>query len=234
MKLTVLEMTQNILSAMDSDEVNSIGDTVESVQVAEILRECFFDLMTQREWPFLRHKTSLVGLGDTTRPTTMQMASTLNKLYWVKYNKKDVTYMDPQEFQNMLDMRVELANVVDANGFVLNRDPEYWTTFDDNLVVFDGINKDVDTTLQQSKSTVYALKAATWEQDDDFTPDLPDKFFPTLLAEAKATCFINIKQQGNQREERRAQRGRVMLNNESWRNENGEAKYNTLVNYGRK
>lgn len=234
MKLTVLEMTQNILSAMDSDEVNSIGDTVESVQVAETLRECFYDLMTQREWPFLRYKTSLTGLGDTTRPSTMQMPETINKLYWVKYNKKDVTYMEPQEFQNMLDLRVEQVDVVDANGIVLNRDPEYWTSFDDDFVVFDAVNKTVESTLTQAKSVVYALKAAEWTQDDDFTPDIPDKFFPTLLAEAKATCFVNIKQQGNQREERKAQRGRVMLNNEVWRNQNGETKYNTLVNYGRK
>jgi hypothetical protein len=34
-KMTLLEMTQNILSAMNSDEVNSITDTVESLQVAE-------------------------------------------------------------------------------------------------------------------------------------------------------------------------------------------------------
>lgn len=234
MKLTVLEMTQNILSAMDSDEVNSIGDTVESVQVAETLRECFYDLMTQREWPFLRYKTSLVGLGDTTKPSTMQMPTTINKLYWVKYNKKDITYMEPQEFQNMLDLRVEQVGVVDADGIILNRDPEYWTSFDDDFVVFDAVDKAVETTLTQARSVVYALKSATWTHDDDFTPDIPDKFFPTLVAEAKATCFVNIKQQGNQREERKAQRGRVMLNNEVWRNQNGETKYNTLVNYGRK
>lgn len=234
MKMTLLEMTQNILSAMDSDEVNSIADTEESAQVAEIIKECFNDLMTQREWPFLRTKTTLVGLGDTANPTKMQMPEDFNKLYWIKYNKKNVTYMDPAEFQDMLDLRVEQVDVVDANGFVLNRDPEYWTSFDDKYVVFDGIDKAVDTTLLQAKSQAYALKSAVWTHDDEFVPDLPDKFFPTLLAESKATCFLNLKQQGNQREERRAQRGRVMLRNESWRNEQGEVRYNTLINYGRK
>src|SRR4051812_20927123 len=39
MAKTLLQLTQNILSAMDSDEVNSISDTVEAVQVATIVME---------------------------------------------------------------------------------------------------------------------------------------------------------------------------------------------------
>jgi hypothetical protein len=76
--------------------------------------------------------------------------------------------------------------------------------------------------------------APSWQHTNTFIPDLPDKFFPTLLAEAKAQAFVNLKQQANVREERKAQRGRVIMRNESWRNENGEAKYNTRVNYGRR
>lgn len=233
-KLTVLDMVQNILSSMDSDSVNSISDTIEAEQVAELLREAYYDLMSQREWPFLKYKGQLEAVGDVNNPTTMKMPDSLNKLYWIKYNKKDITYLDPTEFQAMVDLRVETTDVVDSNGMMLNGDPTYWTTFDDKYVIFDGIDKTTDTTLQQSKTTIFALKEATWTQDDDFIPDLPEKFFPTLLAEAKAACFLNLKQQGNQREERKAQRGRVMLRNESWRNENGEVRYNTLINCGRK
>ena len=43
-KMTLLEMTQNILSAMDSDAVNSIGDTVESLQVADVIVETYYEL----------------------------------------------------------------------------------------------------------------------------------------------------------------------------------------------
>jgi len=45
---------------------------------------------------------------------------------------------------------------------------------------------------------------------------------------------VNLKQQSNAREERKATRGRMTMRNESWRNENGEVKYNTKVSYGRK
>ncbi len=40
-KLTLLDMTQNILSALDSDPVDSIDETVEAVQVAELVKEAY-------------------------------------------------------------------------------------------------------------------------------------------------------------------------------------------------
>ena len=232
-KLSLLDMTQNILSSLESDVVNSIDDTVEAVQVAEFVREAYYDLMTQREWPFLRELSSLEGLGDTSRPTHMQMPESINKLYWVKYNKKEITWMEPDMFHAMISQRVPLASVVDANGYMLNGDPTYWTSFDDTTIVFDGYDSGVDTTLQQSKCVVYALRVASWTHTDSFVPNMPEKFFPTLLAEAKSSCFVNLKQQANPREERKAQRGRVALRDSIWRNQKGESKYNGDVNYGR-
>lgn len=233
MKMSVLDMVQNILSALESDPVNSIDDTVESIQVAEFVREAYFDLMSQREWPFLRKLTTLDGLGDTTRPTHMTIPDSINKLYWVKYNRKEVTWLEPDQFDALISGRVEQAGVVNANGFVINADPVYWTSYDDSTVVFDGYNSAVEATLVTSKSSIYALDSAAWTHVDSFIPNMPEKFFPTLLAEAKATCFINLKQQTNQREERKAQRGRVSLRNGVWVNEAGEAKYDRKVNYGR-
>jgi hypothetical protein len=233
-KQSVLDMVQNILSAIDSDPVSDIDETVESIQIAELLREAYYDLMSQREWPFLQVKTTLDGLGDVNNPTTMRMPDNLNKVFWLKYNKKEVMYIDPQEFQHMVDLRVAQTDVVDSNGFILNRDPEYWTSYDDKNVVFDGYNTAEGNTLQGSRSVVYGLKVAEWTHANTFIPDMPEKFFPTLLAEAKSAAFMNLKQLPNQKEERKAQRGRVMLRNEVWRNEAGEIKYNTKVNYGRR
>jgi len=53
MKLSLLDITQKILSSLDSDPVNSIDDTVESIQVADIVKESYYSLMAERDWPFL-------------------------------------------------------------------------------------------------------------------------------------------------------------------------------------
>lgn len=232
--MTLLEMTQSILSAMDSDDVNSIDDTVESIQVAELVKEAYFELLSQRDWPFLFEVSTLEGLADTSNPTKMRMQESWNKVKWIKYNKKQVTYMEPEAFIEMIDNRTAQANVINSDGYVINADPVFWTSFDDKHVYFDGYDSTVDTTLQSSKSKVYVSTQPTWTHIDTFVPTIPEKFFPTLLSESKSQAFVNIKQQANNREERKAQRGRMTMRNESWRNENGEAKYNRKVNYGRR
>jgi hypothetical protein len=234
MKMSLLDMCQNILSALDSDPVDDIAETVESVQVVEIIRESYYELMSSRQWGFLRQLTQLTGLGDTANPTRMQIPATLNKIYWVKYNGVEMVYLTPEDFNDMIAQREAQASIVDSNGYGLNKDPSYWTSYDDKYLVFDSRDSSVDNTLQQSKSNVYGVKEATFTLTNTFTPDIPEKFFPTLLSEAKAQAFVNLKQQSNVREERKAQRGRVMLRNEAWRNKLGEEKYNRKVNYGRK
>lgn len=233
-KLTLLDMTQNILSAIDSDPVDSIDETVEAVQIADLIKEAFFDIVSQRDWPFLFQLVQLTGLGDVNNPTKMQMGSTWNKVKWIKYNKKEIEYLTPEDFKNIIDNRAVQANVVDANGYVINADPQYWTSYDDVYIHFDGYDSAVESTLVGAKTSVYATVAASWTHTDNFIPNLPEKFFPTLLAEAKSQAFANLKQQANAREERKAARGRNTMRNEAWRNENGEARYNTKVNYGRK
>lgn len=232
--MTLLEIVQSILSSMDSDSVNHIDDTVESEQVALNVKETYFDLITQRDWPFLRTTFQLTGLGDTDNPTKMRIPTNYNKLLWLKYNKKDVTYLDPKEFQDVLDGRAVEAGIVDANGFGLTTDPVYFTSYDDDYVTFDSYDSATEATLTSANSLAYGVLAPAWTHDDSFTPFIPDKMFPVLLADAKASCFINIKQQANAREERKAQRGRVRMQNEAWKNNEGEGKWNSKVNYGRR
>jgi hypothetical protein len=233
-KLTLLDMTQNILSALDSDPVDSIDETVESVQVAELLKEAFQDIMSQREWPFLFTLAPLQALGDVNNPTKMKIPDNWNKIKWLKYNRKEVEYMPPEEFKHMVDTRSATPNVVDSNGYIINRDPVYWTSYDDVYIHFDGYDVSVESSLQASKSVAYAALTPTWIHTDSFIPEIPEKFFPTLLAEAKSQAFVNLKQTSNAREERKAQRGRVIMRNEAWKNEEGEIKYNSKVNYGRR
>jgi len=232
-KLSLLDMTQNILSALDSDPVDSIDETVEAVQVAELVKEAYFELISQRDWPFLFQLAPLQALGDTSNPTKMKIPDTWNKIKWIKYNKTEVIYMDVETFNNMVSQRVVQAGVINSNGYVINQDPQYWTSYDDQHLIFDGYNSAVDSTLQASKSSAYGTQQATWTHMDSFIPSIPEKFFPTLLAEAKSQAFVNLKQQANAREERKATRGRMAMRNDSWKNENGEVKYNSRVNYGR-
>lgn len=232
--MTLLDMTQSILSAIDSDPVDSISDTVESQQVALIIKEAFFDLMSRREWAFLRDEFQLVGLGDTANPTKMQIPEGVNKIFWIKYNKEDVIYLDPKTFRDMIDMRnTSLANV-NANGFITDKMPTYWTSYDDDFIWFDSYDFPTEDSLTSAYSKAYGVQIPAWTHADSFVPALPERYFSALLAEAKAQSFANLKQQVNAREEQKARRGQVIMQREHWKNEQGEPKFNTKVNYGRK
>jgi len=233
-KLTLIEMTQNILSALDSDPVDSIDETVEAVQVAELIKEAYFELLSQRDWPFLFTLGNLTALGDVNNPTKMKIPDTWNKVQWIKYDKVEVEYLPPEQFKHVIDNRLALTNVVNSSGYIINANPMFWTSYDDTFIFFDSINLATESTLQASKTTIYGTVQASWTHSDIFIPNIPEKFFPLLLAESKSQAFVNLKQQSNAREERKATRGRMAMRNDSWRNENGQAKYNTKVNYGRK
>ncbi len=245
-KLTLLDMTQNILTAMSSDNVNSISDTQESLDVAEVIKETYYDLLSRRDYSWLGKLTQLVGLADNTNPTKMQIPQSLSKILWIKYQVSDIAelrwtiidYQTPLEFLNQMHGRnstvTEVTTVTDSSGatfLILNdRRPSYWTSFDDDFIVFDAYNSSVDTTLQSSKSLVHAIEYPTWTATDTFIPDLPEHLFSMVLAEAKSTAMFNFKEVANPKEEQKSRKQQVRMQYASWR-ENGSP---TRPHYGRK
>jgi hypothetical protein len=234
MRLTLLEMVQRILSSLDSDAVNTIGETIESTQVAEIVRDTYFALIALRDWPFLNELTAFDAVGDSTQATEMTIPADINKIHWVRYNKQLVTYMPPAEFKAMIDSRTWGENDVDDYGYITTRDPKYWTSYDETTAIFDAYDSSADSWLMQAKSSVYANMTPSWSHADDFYPTLPNKMFATLLADAKSTAFIELKQTPNQKQEAIARKGKIRFQNEATRNEAAETRTHTKVNYGRK
>ena len=52
-KMNLLAMTQDILSDMDSDEVNSITESVEALQVAQIIKTTYYNIIDGKDYAFL-------------------------------------------------------------------------------------------------------------------------------------------------------------------------------------
>src|SRR5574341_1111413 len=88
MRYTLLEMVQLILSAMDSDEVNSISDTVESNQVALLLKSVFYDLATELRLPEHEALFELNASGDNAQPTLMTVPTEVVRVKTISYNNQ--------------------------------------------------------------------------------------------------------------------------------------------------
>lgn len=238
-KMTLLELVQDILSAMDSDEVNSVGDTVESLQVAQNVKNTYYELFGEEVRPSFQGLVKLDGLSDVTQPHIMQLPDNVKQVDWIKYNNADVTFLQPKDFIEFVVARIgqtAITDYTDSNGMSLpiqtNMTPSYWTTFDNNRVYFDSFDSSSESSLQQSKSLCFGQYEQEFLLDDDFIPPLDASQFPGLLAEATSSCFVNHKQVSNSKEEQKSKRQRIKGMNDRWRL-NQRKPYNRTPNYGR-
>lgn len=247
MKLTLLEIVKDILNDMDSDEVNSINDTVESQQVAQIIKTSYFEMIGNRNWPHLKKLIQLEASGDLNKPNYLKLPEGTKELVLVKYNTKtltqprtrlvELTYKEPDSFLRLVSSRnsasTKVKEVVDFSGTSLlilnNTPPTYWTSFDDNYLITDSYDAVVDSTLQKVKTQALAYMEPLWSQTDDFIPDLPSEAFSALGEEAKSTAFLVLKQMANQKSEQRAGRQQRWLARKAWAAKGGVV----YQNYGR-
>lgn len=241
-------MVIDILNDMDGDEVNSIDDTFESQQVAQIIKTCYYELIAGRNWPHTKKSLQLEASGNTAYPTHMSIEEEVKELCFINYNKsklgqtkkeyQKVTWLEPDDFLRVTNGRNSDSDTVDViqdyTGveILINNDkaPTYYTSFDDKNIVFDGYDSEVDSTLQKSKTQCQAYVIPAWEVDDDFIPDMPAEAFPGFLEEAKSTAMFKLKQITDQKAEQKAGRQQRWLARKDWA-VNGGIK---TPNYGRK
>src|SRR6185503_3238247 len=88
-KYTLLKMTQLILSSMDSDEINSIGDTTEAQQVVDIIETTFDHLSSTMSLPEHYDLFELDAAADATRPTLMYVPDEVERIVWVQYDNRE-------------------------------------------------------------------------------------------------------------------------------------------------
>ena len=247
-KMTLLEMTQDILSEMDSDEINSISDTAEAYQVATIIKNSYYNIIDGKDFSFLYELFQLDSLGNTAKPTHMRMPEDIIDLKWIKYNNKKlsdtknkyekIVYKNPEDFLEIIDQRNSADSnttiVLDGGGVSLNiyndRGPQYFTSFDDDYLVFDAYDSVKETNLTNNNTQVYGKRSVPFTISDLFVPDLPVQMFSYLLNEAKSTAFLTLKQMANQKAEQQSVSQRRRMSQESWKITNGI----TFGNYGRK
>ncbi len=127
MKLTLLEMTQSILSSMGSDQVNSISDTTESLQVADIIKQTYMNMLGRYDLPQHNQMFQLQASVDSTRPVLMTFPPGVTRIEWLKYqdtNPASGTQTDQFGAYSQHDTNVDLVNNANNNS-PTNFEPVY-------------------------------------------------------------------------------------------------------------
>lgn len=254
MRYTLLEMVQQILSSMDSDEVSSYSDTTESIQVANLIKGVYYDIAT--ELGLCEHEGlfELDASGDSTQPTLMTVPSNVVRLDWIKYDNKltvdtyeeylSVDYLRFNEFLKKQQSFREYTSGIGTMNFTNNDEtfeviyrndkmPQWYTTIDDFTLLFDSYDSDEDTTLQKSKTMCYGSVYPEFTLSDSFQPDLDPTQFSYFINRAKTRAFAELKQAANNESAGEARNQKIRIQRVKRRVE-ARPEHERLPDYGRR
>lgn len=244
MTTTVLDIVQDMLSAIDSDEVNSIGDTTEAQSAARLVKNVYDNIVDEYG---LKSTATLFQLDATglSTPVMMTIPEGIHAIKWIKYDVADTAdptdyatmlYVPPDAFVEQLSARGEGDEIAISGTIVVrvltDRAPSMWTTFDDTTIVFDAYNSAYDATLQTSKTNCYGEGKPTLVIDDTTPIALSPRYVSLLKNECLAMAQDLWKDGVTPKVEQQAQRSRVR----SQRTKHIDAQSSSVVlpDYGRK
>lgn len=232
-KKTLLEIVQEILSAMDSEAVNTISDSEEAGQVADIVGSTFYNIIATRDVAAHERLLRLTALSDSNYPTSFVLTDTVKHINKVWYNTetvsaprfKEIDFLEPTQFLDRLDGVQEdyLLVFEPVTGAPVkirtNQHPSFYTSFDDTYLMFDAYDTTVDSTLQQTKVRALGAVFPTFSKTDSYVPDLAPQYFPYLINEAKSVCFDVLKGGTTPKVDQAARRQKAYIQNDKYRND---------------
>ena len=248
MKLTLLAMVQDILNDLSSDAVNAITDTEESLQVAQIIKTTYYEMVSRRLWAHDAKLLLLESVNDGDKPNYLHIPENVWKINLIKYNRRkpnetrrrlqEMKYLHVDEFLLKTEQRDSdqdnIVVVTDFGGVPMNiqkdKAPEWYTSFDEEYLVFDSWDSEIETTMLGDESQVHATVIPSWSHENNFVPEIPVHLFPALLAEAKSSSALKLKEESDDKAEQQSKRQQTRMSLDSWK----VGKNIRYPNYGRR
>lgn len=202
-KKPLKDIVDEILSDMDSEGINSISDSVEAQQVASIVERTFYNLIANKVIPENERLLKLTPYSDLDNPVMFLYPENIKKItnvwYWVDDGYRQVKFVPPEEFLRRTDrMGDDFIDVLEpTSGTVLkirdDQNPTFYTSFDDKTMIFNSLDKTVDTTLQESKIRAFGSVYPDFRIEDTYVPECDANFFSLLINESKSVAMSVLK-----------------------------------------
>lgn len=226
--ITLIDVVKSTLNAISGDEVSSVADTPDALQIASLCRDVFEELISITDWPHLFDHSNLTTVADANAPTYLTIDGSVARIDSLRYNTtkasdanetwKTLEWKDPEEFIDITfsrksgDADVEVSTGLGGAGIKLyvhnDTDPTYWTTFDDSYIVLDAY--DVTEDPSGAVGTKALAKVKTFpvfdETTDGFVIPLPEYMHALYKARVRVKAFETIKQIPSRQDDREATR----------------------------
>lgn len=195
MKLTLLQIVQDILTAIDSENVQSVDETPEAVMAVNIVNRAFESMLAKHRWRHLRTYTNLsttANLNELVLPSN-GIAIDPNNIW---YAEQHVNYLIPEHFLALTITRDETQSditVIDNIKVKNDANPRFFTSDNDINLIFDSMPSSIDG-LEGSDSLaiVYTQPVDRMIEDDDYF-NLPAQAFPALTDLAISLALDELK-----------------------------------------
>lgn len=195
-KLTLLQLCQDMLAAVDAENVNAVNETAEAEMCVNIANRAFEGMIGPKyRWKHLRQSVNLSTtalLNEMTLPT----GTIAFDPYSLYYSGKLLTWVEPDEFIWRTESRVVDGTSVVLKGdnkIDVGDDPIFFTSYDDSTLVFESI-PDNTTGLVSANTHGIAFVAPTARLTDDTDVfDLPAVAFPALSTRCVGLAIRELK-----------------------------------------
>lgn len=245
--MTLLEAVQDVMSDCSMDEVNSISDTVEATQVANIVKNVWQEIQDRRDLPKRASIFQLSATGAST-PTVLTMPDDVSFLESFEYDVREsltddveyriIGYVEPLEFfrrsNGLSEAESDVDLVTHSSGVTYkvynDKQPSYYTVYNNKYILCDSYFSTLDTNLQSSKTRCLGLVEAQFTVDDTYVIDLDNSLMLYLLEKSKARVFSRLKKQRDLDAESTAKRLEIRARKTSDKLRGGVS----YANFGRK
>lgn len=212
---TLLIITQDMLSVIESENVTTVvssSTTGEALLCVNIANRVYEKLIQKYKWKHLKSFTNLSAGGNLNElkgSATTTYIDGDNIYYSTTADKEQlVHYLDPEDFIRRTITRTAAdTNVTTVNNIKVfnDRDPQWYTSFDDDTLVFDAMPDGSGLVTTDSFAIVYIESSARLAADAN-TFTLPVKVQAAFrdLCIAKAMIELSEDKQEGRRLERDA------------------------------
>lgn len=139
-----------------------------------------------------------------------------------------VEYLPVDEFVKMCNSRVTTSDDVVVTNYgpddvqitiVTDRPPTYWTSINDEYILFDSYDSAVESSILADKTQIFVDKSPSFTLEDAHVINLPSNLMPYLERQVESYCMAVIKQQPNPKSEQLERRLRVRQQRNKWRHQ---------------